>query len=114
MTIFIMLGGCATSKQIGQLNMISTRNIDSNVEYKLLKRYVGAENKESSRATTLQEAIDQTVMEVPGGEYLMNARVFLISLDESNYYFAVSGDVWGRRSRKRPSRELKEEDDGWE
>lgn len=88
------LTSCMSFKEIGKINMISTRNIDSKTEYKLLTTYSGGSNRElkKTRATNIQQAIDETVRRTPGGEYLMNVKIYLVD----QQYFAVEGDVWGR------------------
>jgi hypothetical protein len=73
--------------------MMSTRNVDANLKYKPLSSYIGGSNTElkKSRAKTMEDAITQTVKRIPGGEFLMNIKVYMIK----NQYFAVEGDVWG-------------------
>ena len=39
----------------------------------------------------MQDAMDQTIREIPGGVFLMNATFYLVK----GKYFAVEGDVWG-------------------
>ena len=90
----LLLASCGTSvRQVGTINMMSTRNVDANLKYKPLSSYIGGTNKElkKSRAKTMEDAITQTVKRVPGGEFLMNIKVYMIK----NQYFAVEGDVWG-------------------
>ena len=84
---------CNSVKRIGAVNMISNRNIDYSAKYQLISSYAGGSNREikKSRATSIEEAIDKTVRKVPGGEYLMNARIYLVK----KKYIAVEGDVWG-------------------
>lgn len=92
--LLIGLSSCGTSiKQIGKLNMISNRNVDKSVNYALIATYAGGSPKElkKSRALTIEEALDKTVKKIPGGEYLMNAKLYLIKGE----YFAIEGDVWG-------------------
>lgn len=88
------LSGCAvTVKQIGDINMISQRNVDSRGEYVLVKTYAGGGKEiKKSRARNVQEAVDQTVRNAPGGEFLKNAKIYLID----GKYLAVEGDVWGQ------------------
>jgi hypothetical protein len=90
---------CVHIDHIGQLNMVSCRNIERLEDYKLLSRYEGSSSKEmrKSRATSLEEAIDQAVKKVPGGEFLMNAKFYKIKRrrNPKRQYFAASGDVWG-------------------
>lgn len=86
---------CAPAvRQVGRVNMISNRNVDPSVDYSLVSSYAGGSNRElrRSRAENIEQAIDDTVKKVPGGEFLMNARVFIVN----DKYFAVEGDVWGR------------------
>lgn len=93
--LVLILSSCSSSiRQIGKVNMISQRNIDTRSDYKLIKSYVGLSNKEikRSRNSTIEESIDDTVRSVPGGEYLMNAKIYIID----GKYFATEGDVWGR------------------
>ncbi len=73
--------------------MISNRNIDYGVNYKLLSSYSGGSKKElkKSRSKSIEQAIDKTVKKIAGGEYLMNANMYLIK----SRYYAVEGDVWG-------------------
>lgn len=82
-------------KLIGDINMISTRNIEVENfgKYQLITTYSGGSSKEfkKSRSETIQEAIDNTVRNVPGGVYILNAKVYLID----NRYYAVEGDVYG-------------------
>ena len=72
--------------------MISQRNIDSKTEYVLVRSYAGGgKDIKKSKATSLQDAISQTVRDVPGGEFLKNAKVYYVD----GKYIAVEGDVWG-------------------
>lgn len=78
---------------VGQVNMVSHRNVDTKTEYKLLRYYAGAGDHEmkKSRAASLDEAVDNAVMAVPGGEFLKNARFYKID----KKYWGAAGDVWG-------------------
>jgi hypothetical protein len=93
--ITTVLSSCTSVavKQIGKVNMISNRNVDPKLNYDVISTYSGGSNKElkKSRAVTIEDAIDQTVRKVPGGEFLMNAKIYLVNLK----YLAVEGDVWG-------------------
>ena len=62
-------------------------------DYELIASYARGNQKKitKSKAPTLQAALDQTVREVPGGVFLMNATFYLVK----GKYFAVEGDVWG-------------------
>lgn len=85
---------CTTVQQVGKVNMISNRNIDSSLDYSPLTTYSGGEfyKIRQTRATTIEEAVDRTVRNIPGGEFLMNVKIYLVN----GRYFAVEGDVWGR------------------
>ena len=94
--IFILASCGVDKKLIGDINMISERNIDSNIEYVELKRYAGTGKKAAKMAAkeetaTLQDAVDVTVKGVPGGEYIRNAKIFMID----GKFYLVEGDVWG-------------------
>lgn len=93
-TLLLLLSGCFSVKQIGDLNMISTRNIDSKTEYVVVRNYMGGSKKELKKlkAPNLEQALDNVVRNTPGGEYVMNAKVFIIN----GKYFAIEGDVWGK------------------
>jgi len=99
------LFSCTSVEQIGRLNMISNRNIDSDMDYRMIASYSGGSKKElkKARAVTIEEAIDETVRTIPGGEFLMNAKVYII--DET--YFAVEGDVWGLPKEEKSHRGFK-------
>jgi hypothetical protein len=96
-TFFILsialLTACTHVKQIGELNMISTRNVSPQLNYKAVATYVNSEKKalKRSRAKNIDDAINQTVKSVPGGEFMMNVKIY----KTSRGCFAVSGDVWG-------------------
>lgn len=77
---------------VGQVNMISTRNVDSGVKYELLCRGVNDSKKalKDLRALTLDGAINNAVLNVPGGEFLKNVKIYF-----DGKYFSVVGDVWG-------------------
>jgi hypothetical protein len=88
----ILFVGCSNVQQAGKVNMISNRNVDPNLEYKLLTTYSGGSKKElkKSKATSIESALDETVRRVPGGEFVMNAKIY-----KRGKYFALEGDVWG-------------------
>ncbi len=95
--LFIMAAliySCGTeTKLIGDINMISERNIDNSTDYEELKRYAGVSKKElkKAKAENIQQAVDATVKSVPGGEYIKNAKIYLVNGE----YYAIQGDVWG-------------------
>ena len=96
-----MFTSCFSSKQIADLNIVSVRNIDSNAEYTRLTTYSGGTKRElkKSRAESVNDAIAQTLRKVDGGEYLMNAKIYIVQ-HFAKQYFAVEGDVWGISSNE--------------
>lgn len=101
----LFITGCNSYKRIGRFNMISNRNVDSKGDYILLKPYSSGDDKEKkkSRFTTIEDAIDNTVKLVGGGEFLKNVKVYSVN----NKYFAVEGDVWGFRNYETPNVDYK-------
>ncbi|MES2287600.1 MAG: hypothetical protein V4547_18035 [Bacteroidota bacterium] len=89
----MLITSCMSTKQIGKLNMISNRNVDSKMDYKLIKNYVGGSRKELRRykGKSLEEAIDNVVKATPGGEFLKNVKIYIVN----SKYYAVEGDIWG-------------------
>ncbi|MFI5187201.1 MAG: hypothetical protein ACHQF0_10775 [Chitinophagales bacterium] len=95
--VITAIASCSTSvKLIGKVNMISNRNIDPKLDYDVISTYSGGSNRDikKSRAATVEDAIDQTVRKVPGGEFLMNVKIYLVN----KKYIATEGDVWGVKS----------------
>jgi len=117
---------------MGELNMVSTRNISKSENYEALKTYAGVSSSDINNALsksrkgyipkksqifkeimkfkgkTLNEAVDNVVKSQVGGDYLMNARLFLVLIAEKkgllsnkhlvNYQYVLGGDVWGTKS----------------
>lgn len=94
----VLLTACTSVKQIGKVNMISTRNVDPNLKYQVITTYSGGSKRElkKSKSTSIEDAIDQTVKKVPGGEFLMNCKIYLVN----SKYIAVEGDVWGNPTQQ--------------
>ncbi len=99
-SIVAMISSCATVVDLGKLNMISDRNIDSKGDYVLIKNYAGGSSKEikkalkKTKATTLDAAVDETVRNVAGGEFLKNVKVYGVK-KKKVMFLLVEGDVWG-------------------
>ena len=79
--------------------MVSQRNINPEGNYKRIKSYASLSKKEMKRSKdeTISEAVDRTVRNVPGGEFMMNVKIYSVN----GKYFAVEGDVWGTNSHER-------------
>jgi hypothetical protein len=92
----ISVQSCTSVKQIGDINMVSSRNVDKTMDYVLLRSYMGGNQKEIKDSkkleiSSLENAINKVVKETPGGEFLKNVKIYLID----GKYIAVEGDVWG-------------------
>lgn len=91
----LSLCSCSTSTRlIGEVNMISNRNINTSFDYQQLSAYSGGSKRQlkKTKCLNIHDAVNQTVKSVPGGEFLMNAKIYYVN----NKYYAVEGDVWGR------------------
>lgn len=90
----VLLCGCSSSKfvLVGDVNMISTRNVDSKTDYELIK--TGTDDSQNNfkkiKAATVDGSINNVVINSPGGEFLKNAKLYT---DGKNW--AIIGDVWG-------------------
>ena len=100
LTVVVMISSCSTVIDLGKLNMISDRNIDSKMDYVLIKNYAGGSKIEikkalkRTKAVTLDAAVDETVRNVAGGEFLKNVKVYGVK-KKKVMYLLVEGDVWG-------------------
>lgn len=99
------LTSCWSSKEIGRLNLVSVRNIDSKTDYQMLQKNVEYTMKQAKKikAGNIEGAVDEVVKKVDGGEYLMNAKITLISrqgLFSVTSGYVVEGDVWGIKTSK--------------
>lgn len=101
MCLTITISSCWSVRTVGRLNMVSVRNIDSKTEYKLLQKnseYTFKEAKLHGKGT-IEDAVDEMVKRVNGGEYVMNAKISLMTrqgLFLVKSYYVVEGDVWGK------------------
>jgi hypothetical protein len=77
-------------RRIGDLTMVSTRNVDSKTDYVELRRSVEATYRLRKR-DALEAVIDRAVKEVPGGEFMKNAVISI----KGDRKVKVEGDVWG-------------------
>lgn len=85
-----LLQGCAWQR-IGQMTMISTRNVESKAEYKLIAKDVEGKSR-TSQDDALSDAIDQAVKQYPEGEFMKNV---VVRIKSNGRKIKVSGDVWG-------------------
>ncbi len=100
LAVFV-LPSCISVKEVGKVSMISTRNVSMKTDYVLVSSYSGGSKSDlkKSKATNIEEAVDQTVRKVPGGEFLMNAKINLVYHRVSGKaFFAIEGDVYGNKS----------------
>jgi len=90
--LLALVTGCSSIKMVGDVNMISSRNVDSKTDYVLIK--TGSDDSKSNfrknKGATVDQAINNVVINVPGGEFLKNAKLYTDGKD-----WAVVGDVWG-------------------
>lgn len=88
----LFLASCSSVKLVGDVNLISTRNVDSGKNYQLLK--TGADDSREAwrhtKAENIDKAINAAVLSVPGGEYLQNCKIYT-----DGKKWAVLGDVYG-------------------
>ena len=88
----VLISGCSSLKMVGDVNMISSRNIDSKTDYVLIKTGTddSKANFRSNKADNIDDAINKAVQNVPGGEFLKNAKIYT-----DGKSWTVIGDVWG-------------------
>lgn len=96
--LLICLAFCFTAcgpsiKLVGEFNMISTRNVSMKESYTVIKSYAGEGRRDldKNKASTMDGAVNNLVRSVPGGEFIMNAKIYVID----NLYYSVGGDVYG-------------------
>lgn len=108
---FFMLVASNAQELVGAVNMLSNRTLrlahqrpsrpdddddddDNKFFYELLHKNEGLTETvlKNNAATSIQEALDKTMLCVPCGEYIMNAQIYLY-----NGKFIVVGDVWGMK-----------------
>ena len=120
-----VLSSCGSTYFIapaGELSIAATRNLDKSTNYVQLKAYAGVSRTEveAAKAATkngqikkknpivkeinaykgkyLQDAIDNVVKSVAGGEYLYNLKLYVVTEVKGKlitYNYVASGDVWG-------------------
>ena len=86
----VFLTSCVSYSRIGDLTMISNRNIDSHGKYVLIKRNAEGIAKEENN-DALERAIDAATKKYDG-EYMMNVKIYI---KDNGTTIKVVGDVWG-------------------
>lgn len=86
----LILTGCGWTR-IGELTMISTRNVDSKADYKLIKKYAVGKAKSKDKQS-LKVAIENCVKTEKDGEFLKNVKVYI---KNNGRKVKVEGDIWG-------------------
>ena len=109
--ISAILTNCTTTKQIGDVTMLSSRNIDSQMDYVLISSYMGGTKKEIRQAKrsedlTIEDALNRVVKATPGGEFLKNVKIYLVG----GRFISIEGDVWGKVDGKENFRGFKKGD----
>jgi len=84
--MMILLNSCRVF--LGDLTMISTRNVDPNAKYIELKRY--ANGKSRRFETGIESAVNDAVKSAYGGEFMKNVSIY-----KRGKKILVEGDVWG-------------------
>ncbi len=92
--VALLFSSCWT--RIGDLSMISNRNIDSSKEYDLLAREVKGIARRGKGSDALERALDKVTVEHKG-EYLMNAKIYV---KNNGKKIKVVGDVYGIKEVK--------------
>lgn len=77
--------------RIGQLTIISTRNIESKADYILIQKEVEGKAK-TKNSEALEIAIDNAVKKYPTGEFMKNV---VVEVSKNGKKIKVTGDVWG-------------------
>jgi|SRR6185312_2262336 len=94
MSSILMLASCRSAYQtIGSVDMLSSKTLDTTLNYKQYTVNTGASRKQikHSTAENIDQAINNVVSQVPGGMYITNVTIYIVKGD----YYAVSGNVWG-------------------
>lgn len=100
----LSLSGCLGVKQIGDVNIISNRNVElKNGDYELISSYAGSSSKRELKkefrkvkAKNIDQALSHVLRNTPGGEFVANAKIYLLN----GSYFVIQGDIWGVAGNK--------------
>lgn len=89
LTALITLQNCGY-RRIGDLTVVSNRNINLQKEYVLIKRDV-SEKCKLRKQDALEIAIDK-VVEKYEGEYMENLKIYI---QKNGGHVKITGDIWG-------------------
>lgn len=90
-TVFLISTLSCSYQRVGNLTVVSTRNFQNSENYVELSRNVTGYSK-LKKEDALQEAIDEAVNSIPGGEYMTNAVIYI----KGDRAIKVTGDVYGQ------------------
>ncbi len=86
----LLISSCSY-RRTGSLTIVSTRNFESKIEYKLIQKEVTGKAK-VKKGESLQRAIDDAIGTLPEGEFMKNVGIYIKSNGKKT---KVIGDVWG-------------------
>ena len=102
--VVFTMNSCITYKEIGRVNMVSTRNVTpGSTKYKLLASYAGEDKDDMKKCAdkTLEEAINRTIRKYPGGEFMTNVKFYRVHIPfHPKQKYAVGGDIYGVAGEK--------------
>lgn len=95
----LLLTSCFGVKQIGDVNIISNRNVElTGGNYELIRTYAGSSSKKELKkefkrvkAKNIDQALSHVLRNTPGGEFVSNAKIYLLN----GTYYVIQGDIWG-------------------
>ncbi len=92
--VCLIFSSCNVYDNLGTVTVLSSKQIDFNKKYCLKQSFAGSSKKElkknASPTNNINEALDNLIKSVPGGIFVMNARI-LYGL----HGVTVTGDVYG-------------------
>lgn len=92
-SLILTLASTSCIRRIGDLTMLSNRNVNDRMDYCLKKSYTGDSKREirKNKHKMIEGSVEKVVQSVPGGEFLRNVKIYTVGKD----YYSVVGDVWG-------------------
>ena len=94
--VAIAMSSCSSFYRIGDLTMISNRNVDSQTNYVLIERDVEG-LAEGVNNDALERATDDATSQY-NGEFLKNVKVYI---KDNGEWVKIVGDVWGVKDASR-------------